>query len=110
HAAITLENRGTELARVAPGIEVERAGASGTFARIDGIASLTLRLDCAHEPPACIELAPGAVLHPPDWLGTRGDAQCVCTRCVPVEAGTYRFVARSCDGHRIESDAFEVTH
>lgn len=106
---IALENRGDELARVAPRITVERADASGAFAPIDGIASLTLRPDCAHEADACVELAPGAALYPPAWLGTRGDAQCICTRCAPVEAGTYRFVVTSCGGaHRVEGEPFDV--
>lgn len=104
---IDVENRGTELARLAPAIAVERERGDGSFEAVDGIASLTLRPDCRTEPPACVELAPGAVLHPPEWLGTHGDAQCICTRCAPVEAGTYRFVLTTCDGaHRLEGVSF----
>ncbi|UJR83818.1 hypothetical protein [Sandaracinus amylolyticus] len=106
--AIVIENRGTELARVSPRLVLERASSEGRFARVDA-TELALRPSCEREAPTCVELAPGAALHPPAWLGTTGDAQCACERCVPAEPGTYRFVATSCGGaHRLEGEPFEI--
>ncbi|WP_157068705.1 hypothetical protein [Sandaracinus amylolyticus] len=106
--AIVVENRGTELARVSPRLVLERASDDGRFTRVDPV-ELALRPSCEREAPACVELAPGAALHPPAWLGTMGDAQCACDRCAPAEPGTYRFVATSCGGaHRLEGEPFEI--
>lgn len=108
---IALENRGTEPARIAPRIVVEREtdGGGGGFAPVDGIGALTLRSDCETDAPACVELAPGAALYPPSWLGTRGDAQCACERCTAVPPGRHRFVVTSCGGtHRVEGEPFDV--
>jgi hypothetical protein len=103
--AITIENRGTELARIAPQLVLERAGSGGAFRAVEG-GSPTLRTDCEHDAPACVELAPGAALHPP---ALRGDAQCESAPSGAIAAGTYRLVARSCGGaHRVEGDRFEI--
>jgi hypothetical protein len=107
HVAISVVNRGPSAAELgtAIAIEVEHDGA---FVPTDR-GGLTLRYDCAQEPPACVTLAPGAELIPPEWLGTWGDVQCVCTRCGPVEPGTYRFVVTTCDGaHRVEGTPFTM--
>lgn len=69
--------------------------------------AFSLRSSCDAPAPTCLELAPGGELVPPAWLGTRGDAQCACDRCVSVE-GEVRFVIESCapEGHaphRVES-------
>ncbi len=104
HVAISIVNRGGAPAEVSStlAIEVERNGAFVAEGQ-----TLRLRYDCATEPPACVTLAPGAELIPPEWLGTWGDVQCVCTRCGPAEAGTYRLVATTCDGaHRVEGAPF----
>jgi hypothetical protein len=106
--AISVTNRGGSTAelRTSMALEVEHDGVFGPTQQ----TSLTLRYDCAQEPSTCVTLAPGAELIPPAWFGTWGDAQCVCTRCGPVEAGTYRFVATTCDGaHRIEGTPFTIT-
>lgn len=105
--AIRVENRGTESAELRGSLGLQRLrGDRWEDARA---ASLELRWSCEDEAPRCVTLAPGAVLLPPEWLGTSGDAQCRCARCSPIEAGTYRFVATSCDGaHTIEGEPFEL--
>ena len=108
HVAISVTNHGATSAELGTsiGLEVQRDGAFVPAQR----TSLALRYDCAQEAPACVTLAPGAELIPPEWLGTWGDVQCVCTRCGPAEAGTYRFVLTTCDGaHRIEGTPFTIT-
>ncbi len=103
---IRVENHGTEQTELRGALALERrAGESWEPAR----ASLDLRYSCEERAPECVTLAPGAVLIPPAWLGTWGDAQCVCTRCGPADEGTYRLVVTSCNGaHRIESEPFEL--
>lgn len=108
HVAISITNRGSSAAELGASlaIEVER---DGTFVATEQASALTLRYDCAHDAPACLTLAPGAELLPPEWLGTWGDMQCICTRCGPVEPGTYRFVVTTCDGaHRVEGTPFTI--
>lgn len=106
--ALSIANHGSTAASLSAHVivEVEHAG---TFAADPSTSALTLRYDCTHEADACITLAPGAELLPPEWFGTWGDAQCVCTRCVPVEPGNYRLVVTSCDAaHRVESNTFAL--
>lgn len=93
--AIRVENHGAQTELTGAVTLQQRDG--DAWADVDG-ASLDLRFSCREEAPECLTLAPGAVLLPPPWLGTIGDAQCICTRCGPAEAGTYRFVVRSCNG------------
>jgi hypothetical protein len=82
---------------------------NGRFEDLASVAGLELRVDCQTPAPECVELVAGAELRPPPWLGTQGDAQCVCTRCGAAPAGRYRFVVRSCDGRqRVESPIFEL--
>jgi hypothetical protein len=104
--AMSLANRGaSEISlRTSVIVEVESAG---SFAAAPSTSSLALRYDCTHEAERCVTLAPGAELQPPAWLGTWGDMQCRCTRCGPVEPGSYRLVVTTCDGsHRVESNTF----
>ena len=106
--ALSIANHGSVGASLSAHVivEVEHAG---TFAAAPATSALTLRYDCAHEADACVTLAPGAELLPPEWLGTSGDMQCACERCVPVEPGSYRLVVTSCDGaHRVESNTFAL--
>jgi hypothetical protein len=106
--AIDLTNLGNADVRLRPALTVERQNGS-TWAEVE-TAGLTLRWDCqAPPPPFCMSLAPGASIQPPPWLGTTGDAQCICTRCGPVPAGTYRFVATNCDGTRLEGTPFTIS-
>lgn len=106
--SFSLVNRGEAAVELGSAVIVEARSASGSFEPVS-TAGLSLRPDCAHEAPACVPLGPGAELLPPEWNGMAGDAQCVCTRCAPVEAGTYRMVVRTCDGaHRVESAPFQV--
>lgn len=105
---IRIENRGPQT-RLAGRLVLQRER-DGTWATENG-AHLDLRFSCRDEAPECLSLAPGAVYLPPPWLGTIGDAQCVCTRCAPAPAGTYRFVATSCSGaHVLEGDPFEISN
>jgi hypothetical protein len=109
HVAIVLENRGTETVRVAGALIVERRAGDGSWVPLDGTSDLGLRDDCERPVPDCRELAPGAALRPPPWLGTGRDAQCTCASCGPIEPATYRFVATTCGGgHRIEGEPFDI--
>jgi len=95
-------------ARLAKDIGVERE-VNGHFVPVRGIASLELRNDCHSRAPDCVELVAGAELRPPPWTGMLGDAQCICTRCGPAPAGTYRFVIHTCDGRQhAESEPFTL--
>jgi hypothetical protein len=105
--AMSLTNRGAGAVGLGRSVIVEREH-GGAYEAVSA-AGLSLRPDCEHDAPDCVTLGPGAELLPPDWNGMAGDAQCVCTRCAPVEAGTYRLVVRTCDGgHRVESAPFVV--
>jgi hypothetical protein len=105
---VIVENHGREPVELAATLEVEGQGPGG-FAPVEGIAGLSLRRSCEEPGDACLSLVPGAELHPPAWLGTIGDAQCICTRCAPAPAGRYRFVVATCDGgHRVEGEAFTL--
>lgn len=106
HATARIANVGAEV-QLSSELSLERRRGED-WSPVDG-AALALRYDCASAAPECVTLAPGAVFIPPAWLGTIGDAQCACERCVPAEEGTYRFVARSCAGaHTVTGDPFEL--
>lgn len=107
--AIVIESRGEAETTLGPRIVVERQVGDG-FEPVEGVAGVTLRTSCeVNEAPACTTLAPGAELRPPAWLGTIGDAQCICTRCGPAPAGVYRFVVESCHGtQRVEGEPFTL--
>lgn len=96
---LRLANTGTAPLELAAPIAIEREQ-GGSWSPVEGIGRVTVRPSCEVEAPDCTTLAPGAELFPPDWLGTRGDAQCACEHCVPVEHGRYRFIVSSCDGAR----------
>lgn len=105
--AVRIENRGTAAAELARGLSVQRRAEGVAWSEVG--ASLDLRYSCEDEAPECVTLAPGAAYLPPPWLGTLGDAQCACERCAAAEAGTYRFVVRSCNGaHVLEGEPFEL--
>lgn len=105
--AIHVENHGADAAEVRSRLELQRR--NGERWEEVSAARIELRFSCEDEAAECVTLAPGAVYIPPAWLGTQGDAQCTCTRCAPAPAGTYRFVATSCNGaHTIPGDAFEL--
>lgn len=95
-------------ARLSASIVIEREDA-GRYAPLEGVGTLALRASCEEPISDCVEVVEGAELRPPAWLGTVGDAQCICTRCGPAPAGTYRFVLTSCDGRqRVEGAPFEL--
>jgi hypothetical protein len=74
-----------------------------------GAAGLLLRRSCADpEPSRCVTLAPGASLDTAPWTGTTGDAQCVCTRCGPAPAGSYRFDVTTCAGLNVSGAEFSL--
>lgn len=105
--AIRIENRGREATQLAGSIELQRL-AGDTWSDMARV-HLDLRYSCDDEAAECVTLAPGATYLPPEWLGTIGDSQCACERCAPAEAGTYRFVVRSCDGaHTVAGQSFEA--
>ncbi|MBK8171429.1 MAG: hypothetical protein IPK60_13935 [Sandaracinaceae bacterium] len=105
---ITVANAGSAAVRLSSALLLERQE-GGTWSEVENVAGISLRTDCRTPAPECLSLVPGAELYPPPWLGTAGDVQCVCTRCGPVENGTYRFVAHSCDGDRVyRGTAFTV--
>lgn len=107
--AIVIESRGSEATSLGGQILLERQ-VGDAFEAVDGVAGLSLRTSCeVAEAPACSTLVPGAELRPPPWLGTLGDAQCLCTRCGPAPAGVYRFVVQSCGGsERVEGEVFTL--
>lgn len=104
--AIAIENHAEAAVSLARELVVEVQ--SGDSWSAVTTAGLSLRSSCDAEAPECVTLQPGAELYPPEWLGTQGDAQCICTRCVPVESGTYRFVVTTCEGARIEGEPFAI--
>lgn len=70
-------------------------------------SGLLLRQDCRPDPrtrvintralvEGCITLAPRSTFRSQPWMGTMGDAQCICERCVQVPPGTYRYRGRLC--------------
>lgn len=97
--SISVAVTGDATVALDPHLGVQRRDGD-SWTDVHGIAELSLRDDCHHDAPGCVHLVPGAELLPPSWLGTTGDAQCVCTRCATAPAGTYRFVAKTCDGSR----------
>src|SRR5262249_54240648 len=106
---ISVAVTGGAAVALAPRVFVEQRDGTD-WHDVHGIAELSLRPDCEHPAPDCVNLVPGAELLPPSWLGTTGDAQCVCTRWAPVPAGTYRFVLRTCDGtKRYLGEPFELS-
>lgn len=100
HVTIATSNAGSEVVRLESQLRVERMD-DGEWEEVDGVHGLLLRADCQAPQAECVSLVPGAELYPPEWLGMLGDAQCVCTGCGPAPAGTYRFVAHSCEGDRV---------
>lgn len=93
--------------QLASAFVVERRRDDGWTAVED--VDLSLRFSCDEVAPDCVTLAPGAVFIPPPWLGMIGDAQCICEHCRRAEAGTYRFVVRSCGGgHAVAGEPFEL--
>ena len=101
-----VQNHDHAVVTLATALVVEREGAQGfePFVR-DGLA---LRDDCAAAPVSCRELVPGAELRPPPWRPSAGRAQCGDAASPTTKDGRYRFVARTCDGARIEGAPFEL--
>jgi hypothetical protein len=103
---IRIEGHGEEPAVLSSTLSVERK-VGETWAPIT--TELFLRSDCDTEVPDCVTLIRGAELRPPIWRGMSGQGQCACEICIPLEAGEYRVVAKSCDqGHSIESESFAL--
>lgn len=104
---MVLENRGEERARIARRIGLERATAAHSFEAASETESFALRHDCEDQSEDCIELLPGAALHPPAW---EANGQCgSCPSCTAMSAGTYRAIVTSCGGaHRVESEPFTI--
>jgi hypothetical protein len=116
--SIEVSNVGAEPVDVAHALDVELLGDAGWNSAL--AKDVALDLDCSKS--KCTTIAPGAKLHPGAWwVSTNGCVQdmCVCFdggACVvdclssPAMPGTYRIVARSCDGaKRWESEPFVVS-
>ncbi len=108
-ATVHVQNHGAAVARLQGRVSVQRQDGN-SWEELTGVFGLRAR--CQDEIPDCVDLAPGGELLPPAWLGSRGDAQCACNRCAPVD-GTVRFVVRSCapEGHtphEVASAPFEI--
>jgi hypothetical protein len=61
-------------------------------------------------PPSCVDLAPGATLHPVPFQGFDCAAQCnaSCRANVWLGPGTFRFVLRTCAGAVIPGPPFDL--
>ena len=61
-------------------------------------------------PPACIDLAPGAPLHPAPFRGFSCSSQCneECGKNIWLGPGSFRLVVRTCDGATIEGPMFRL--
>ncbi|MEM9071246.1 MAG: hypothetical protein AAGE52_22230, partial [Myxococcota bacterium] len=111
-ATIHVENRGTAPVSLRSGARFETRGEDG-WQPLQ--VEWTLRADCEATPAECVTLAVGAELIPPPWTGDRGDAQCGCERCTPVDPGAeVRVVVESCapEGttpHEVAGETFAVT-
>ena len=103
---LVLQNHDAAPVRLAADVAVERVG-SGVPVVLAANA-LSLRFSCDAPPVACLELVPGAELRPPAWLATSGRAQCNERGAERAPRGSYRFVARTCDGARLEGAPFEL--
>lgn len=101
-----LENRSEGRVHIARDLHVERE-TGGQFSALAGSSDFTFRSTCGDTPAECIELVTGAALEPLPWNGKLGSAQCGCESCPFAPTGRYRFVATTCEGSRIEGDAFD---
>ncbi|MCC6751575.1 MAG: hypothetical protein IT371_28245 [Deltaproteobacteria bacterium] len=97
--------------RVRRGVTVERWTGRG-WVPLSPPVALYLRPDCKPDPKSkvlvptdlgeqCLVVPPRGRFASQPWLGTLGDAQCACERCVPAPAGLYRFRGRACDGPEV---------
>ena len=100
--AVVVSNLGNSDVSLASAVIVERStGDTWTAIETSGLA---LRTSCVAsggviEPaPRCVRVKAGGALRASAWLGTTGDAQCMCERCTPVAVGRYRFVLQPCEG------------
>ncbi|MDH5673244.1 MAG: hypothetical protein OEZ06_13905 [Myxococcales bacterium] len=107
-ATLVVQNRGDRPLSLRREVALERGGAGGSFNPSDG-AGLWLRHSCQQQPPACVELWPGAELRPPPLQARRAPDQCGCSDCPPLEAGRYRLQVRGCDdAWNAPTEAFQV--
>lgn len=114
--AIVVENGTTGPLRLRRALALEREQ-GGSWAAQEEVSALWLRADCrpvsgvifwSGGGEECVEIPPGGILELAPWSGEFGDAQCACEECYPAPAGRYRFVARRCDGGRLEGEPFEL--
>lgn len=106
--SLVIENGTSAPVRMQREIVVERE-TSGSWEHVEA-SWLLLRSSCTDpEPPACVEIAPGATLRVAPWTDMIGDAQCDCEECGPAGAGRYRMAITRCDGGaRVETASFEL--
>jgi hypothetical protein len=95
-------NRGAARVSLAAEVALERRTGE-RYAAVAGKA-LALRFDCKSQ--GCVELAPGAELVAPSWLG-RADGERCGALVQLTEIGSYRFVVKSCGGQQASDVRFE---
>ena len=100
--------------RLRRALVLERLDGS-SWHRVEDVGAVWLRDSCAPHGDAvfwangadeCVDFH--TPFRAPAWLGTIGDAQCVCEKCVPAPAGTYRWVAHECAGAEVPGEPFEL--
>jgi hypothetical protein len=102
---ISVLNQGSQPIRLQRRLRVERLE-RGMWRPLANVGDLYLRSDCRPDKNGvltregfaaeCITVEKQSTLQFQPWLGTYGDAQCICEKCVEVGPGTYRYVARFC--------------
>ena len=105
--AIVIENTSIAPISMRTGVGLERRE-HGVWSVVQA-GGLLLRTACDGPPlPSCVTLAARSTLVTTPWLGTVGNAQCVCERCVAAPAGEYRFVPQTCDSRPIAGAPFVI--
>lgn len=112
--SITILNGKNEPLELFRELQVEQE-ADDEWIALESVGELWIRGSCSSETTEsqaqghqCLTIEPLTSYEVPPWLGTLGDAQCICERCVPVPAGRYRIVASGCHGQRYVSNAIPI--
>lgn len=107
HVALSLENHHDARVALRTGSTIERRSESGW----EAVVTLWLRDDCESQPAedSCQGLVPGAEYHPLAWKLHAQEAQCGCSDCTTVPAGTFRWTVRDCEGaYQVHSEPWEL--
>ncbi|MFH1468514.1 MAG: hypothetical protein ABIO70_29255 [Pseudomonadota bacterium] len=106
---VTIANHGADPIRLRRSLRLERQEEGGftDLTATGEVGAIWVRTGCeprdgvvfwAGGDEECVTVAAGGTIEIAPWLGTLGDAQCICERCVTAPPGTYRLSARACDG------------